>query len=428
MSSTHEPAQLLEPSNLLEPLDLSEYPRDRIHPATGADRGASPQRFTRHTSGPSARERRSFVKPILIVAGALACFGAGTAIPQLQTLTRGTLVPEPTVTNASRPSPQIAEGAAISDEAKPIEAKPSIQPSNESKPPANESSQAATNATGTAPAAASAAQTKDSAAAQPAQPAQAASAGKNAVADCAAPCNQQLCPKDDANCLEGGPGPATTLTSTDGSVPTRMAQPAREAPAAEPEGAQTRASNRQEEHAQSSRRSKRAAQRETTTARRNAATLSRSSRGQDPKQASTWQRDFASVDGMPTGNSSGWWQDRDSSQASNRWRDRLADDNVPAARSSSRGDNLDQAPNWRRERGAESRWEERDSTNWRRDRGEGRWQERDSDRASNRRRDRDVEYSRDDDRRFRAGRNDDLLTGRAERSEGPQMFPAGRYR
>ena len=198
MSSTHEPGQLLEPSNLLEPLDLSEYPRDLIHPATGADRGASPQRFTRRTSGPGARKRRSFVKPILIVAGALACFGAGTALPQLQTLTRGLLAPEPTVTYASRP-PKIAEGTAISDEAKPIEAKPS----NESKPPANESSQAATNATGIAPAAASAEETKDSAAAQPAQ---AASAAKSAVADCAAPCNQQLCPKDDANCLEGRPG------------------------------------------------------------------------------------------------------------------------------------------------------------------------------------------------------------------------------
>ena len=423
MSSTHEPAQLLEPSNLLEPLDLSEYPRDPVHPATGADRGASPQRFTRRTSGPSARKRRSFVKPILTVAGALACFGAGTALPQLQTLTRGLLAPEPTVTYASRPAPKIAERTAISDEAKPTEA----EPSKESKPPANESSQAATSATGTAPAAASAAETKDSAAAQPGQPAQAASAAKSAVADCAAPCNQQLCPKDDANCLEGGPGPAKTLTSMDGSVPTRTAQPAREAQSAEPERAQTQASNRQEEHAQSSRRSKRATQRETTTARRNAATLSRSSRGQDATQALAWQRDFASDDGMPTGNFSGGWQDRNSSQAPNGWRDRPADENVPA-RSSSRGDRLDQAVNWRRDGGAESRWEERDSADRRQDRGEGRWQERDSDRASNRRRDRYVEYSRDDDRRFRAGRNEDFFTSRAERNEGPLMFPGSRYR
>jgi hypothetical protein len=113
---------------------------------------------------------------------------------------------------------------------------------------------------------------------------------------------------------------------------------------------------------------------------------------------------------MPTGNFSGGWQDRNSSQAPNGWRDRPADENVPA-RSSSRGDKLDQAANWRRDRGAESRWEERDS-----------------DRASNRRRDRYVEYSRDDDRRFRAGRNDDFFMGRAERNEGPLMFPAGRYR
>ena len=124
-------------------------------------------------------------------------------------------------------------------------------------------------------------------------------------------------------------------------MPTRTAQPAREAQSAEPERAQTEASNRQEEHAQSSRRSKRAAQRETTTARRNAATLSRSSRGQDAKQASAWQRDFASDDGMPTGNFSGGWQDRNSSQAPNGWRDR----------------------------GAERRWEERDSADRRQDRG-----------------------------------------------------------
>jgi hypothetical protein len=130
---------------------------------------------------------------------------------------------------------------------------------------------------------------------------------------------------------------------------------------------------------------------------------------------------------MPTGNFSGGWQDRNSSQAPNGWRDRPADENVPA-RSSSRGDRLDQAVNWRRDGGAESRWEERDSADRRQDRGEGRWQERDSDRASNRRRDRYVEYSRDDDRRFRASRNEDFFTGRAERNEGPLMFPAGRYR
>jgi len=103
---------------------------------------------------------------------------------------------------------------------------------------------------------------------------------------------------------------------------------------------------------------------------------------------------------MPTGNFSGGWQDRNSSQAPNGWRDR----------------------------GAERRWEERDSADRRQDRGEGRWQERDSDRASNRRRDRYVEYSRDDDRRFRAGRNDDFFMGRAERNEGPLMFPPGLYR
>ncbi|HET7022032.1 MAG TPA: hypothetical protein VFI58_15085 [Xanthobacteraceae bacterium] len=67
--------------------------------------------------------------------------------------------------------------------------------------------------------------------------------------------------------------------------------------------------------------------------------------------------------------------------------------------------------------------------NWRGERAEeGRWQERDWDRASTRRRERSDEYGRDDDRRFKGGR-DDFLMGRAERSEGSFMMPPPtRYR
>src|SRR5262249_15408882 len=91
MASTHEPDQLLEPSNLLEPIDLTDKaPIDRIDESVSLDRPATPQsRFSRATSSAPPRrggEPRSSLKPVLMVAGALACFGAGTAVPQLQTL------------------------------------------------------------------------------------------------------------------------------------------------------------------------------------------------------------------------------------------------------------------------------------------------------------------------------------------------------
>jgi hypothetical protein len=108
-------------------------------------------------------------------------------------------------------------------------------------------------------------------------------------------------------------------------------------------------------------------------------------------------------------NSWGRWQSRDAGQASNGWGDWTADD-VTHARSSRRAANVDQG-NWHGERA-----------------GEGRWQERDWDRPSSRRRARSDEYGRDDDRRFRGGR-DDFLMGRAERSEGSFMTPPPtRYR
>jgi hypothetical protein len=87
------------------------------------------------------------------------------------------------------------------------------------------------------------------------------------------------------------------------------------------------------------------------------------------------------------------------------------DDNVPPARFSGRKEKLDRPTNWRQERPSEDRWEERNV-----------------DRTSNARRDRSEEYSRDD-RRAKAGREDDFIMGRAERNDGPLMiFPPARYR
>ena len=128
MAPTHEPRQLLEPSNLLEPLDLTEHQADLIHPAARTEKGERSQRgFTRASGGatrPMGGDRRSPVKSILMIAGALACFGAGTVFPQLQNLTRGDVEPGPTVASASRPSAPIADVVTKSDEASPVESKP----------------------------------------------------------------------------------------------------------------------------------------------------------------------------------------------------------------------------------------------------------------------------------------------------------------
>ena len=426
--STQEPPQLLEPSNLLEPLDLKHQHAGFADPSASGERGARAQRkLTRETTRvprPSEAEQRSPVKSILLAAGALACFGAGTLFSQIQILTPSDVGSSPTIASASRPPAPRVDVATKSDESTSTE-KSVNSSSNESKP------DAALNAAATPPPATSPAEQNGSATAQGTQGVPAAqSAANDAVAGCAGSCKQQPCPPDDANCLEGGaPSPAKDLTNADGSAatPAKAARPTRQAPSAQSadseradsradsERADSRASSREEERTQSPRRSKRAAQRETVDqpsgSKRKVATGGGASRRQDGNRASVWRRDFASDDGMPSANSSGRWQSRDADQASNGWRDWTADDNVPAARFSGRAENIDQA-NRHRDRA-----------------GEGRWQERDWDRASSRRRERSDEYGRNDDRRFRAGR-DDFLMGRAERNEGPlmMMVPSTRYR
>src|SRR5262245_54800307 len=129
MPSTHEPVHLLEPSDLLEPLDLSDRQTDLFYRSARAEPAAtSPRGFTpgRSTSAPRSTEseRRSPLKSILMIAGALACFGAGASLPLFQSFMRGDLAPEPTV-GVGQPSAPVAdvaaksEVAAKSDEAKP---------------------------------------------------------------------------------------------------------------------------------------------------------------------------------------------------------------------------------------------------------------------------------------------------------------------
>ena len=405
MSSTHEPPQLLEPSNLLEPLDLKHQHEGLADPSARGERGergprTQPQ-FTRQkprVSPPSQAERRSPVKSILLTAGALACFGAGTLFSQMQIFTPADVGSSPTMATANRPPAPLAGVATNPEESTPTEGKSANSSGNESKPDAASNAAAAT-APATTPA-----EQNSSATAQGAQGVPAAQpAANNAVAGCAGSCKQQPCPPDDANCLEGGaPSPAKDLTNADGSAaaPAKATRPSRQGASvqsADSERADSRASSREEERAQPSRRSKRAAQRETidqpSGSKRKVATGGAASRRQDGNRASAWHRDFASDGGMPPANSSGQWQSRDADQASNGWRDWSADDN------------------WHRDRA-----------------GEGRRQERDWDRASSRRREKSDDYGRDDDRRFRAGR-DDFLMGRAERNEGSlMMVPPARYR
>src|SRR6266511_4393786 len=240
MPSTHEPVHLLEPSDLLEPLDLSDRQADLFYRSTGAEPAAtSPRGFTRAGRGTSAQRpadsaRRSPLKSILMVAGALACFGAGTSLPQFQSFMRGDLAPEPTV-GVGQPSASVADVAAKSevpvksDEAKPTSGE--AKPASSATPSSNEpKADTALNATGTAPPAANSANRSGSAVDRAAQstPVPSAPVATHAVA------NQRPCPKGDANCLEGGaPSPAKNLTNADGTAartgPAQPAQPVRQA-------------------------------------------------------------------------------------------------------------------------------------------------------------------------------------------------------
>jgi hypothetical protein len=329
MASTRDLPQLLEPSNLLEPLDLTEQRLDFVYPLTRPHKDETSQKgFGRTTARPPAlraseSQRRSPLKSLLMVAGAVACFGAGTVFPQFHNLTQD-LRPG-SIVGASQPSSQIAEVATKSDEASPVEPSLTERISGERKSAAATSNESPTSPARGATPAAPAASSAEGAVAQPAQAvphAQPASAVKNALADCPAECNQQPCPKGDANCLEGGAlSPPQELTTTDGSAanPAANTQPVRTATpqSADSERPQTRAS--------ALHRSKRAVQRERTDqqalAKRNSATGTHWSRVQDRgvewnfDQGSNWRWD----------RTDGRWQERDADRASNWRRDRYDD-------------------------------------------------------------------------------------------------------
>jgi hypothetical protein len=385
VSSTPDPILLLEPANLLEPLDL----RDRdIDPANWSARpgpdGTSPKRATRtnrsNPTPPIGRDSRWPVRSALVVAGALACFGAGAAMPQLPNLF-GESEHLQTDGSATRPSAPPA-AAPVKQAAAPVK-------SVDSKPAEPERTDPAS--IGASQKAALGADAGVSAMVNAESDTSSSPVAKSEAAGAATSCNQAR-PNDDANCLAGGvpaaaKGPAQAAAPNRNSdrsppsapavaittVPIPAAKPTSTAPAtpnaqsAAPQRADTQANGHEEERAPS------AAPHSTRQTQRDRAT----------------QRDAA--DQQPAADDAQTSSDRrqDVSRASSRRRDRAARDTIPAA----------------------SLW--------------GRRQDLDSDRASIWRRDRNDDDGNDDHRVVgRVPREDDRTTGRAPRFGGPlSIFP-----
>jgi hypothetical protein len=296
--SPHEITQLLEPSNLLEPLDLTEQRTGfggrspRVETGEGAGR-----RRPRETDGarrPTGRARRYSVRPILMVAGALACFAGGSFLPQLPSLTRADLGLASVSANPS------IRAAPRADAAAKLEASNSPEPraANFSAKP-----DAPLNATAAAPPAPNPAQGNTSAGIQRAAVPTPQPAANDVSVGCAGPCNQQACPRDDANCLEGGAPTRAKVTKADDRAgdPSQAPPPsaATKSQSAESETADTRTASREEARTHSPRPAKRA------RIDHGAATISGSSRQQNANQPSSWRQDLASGGSMPIANS-GW--------------------------------------------------------------------------------------------------------------------------
>lgn len=187
MSSTHEPAHLLEPSNLLEPFDPRDCHDDlanwsaRLRGEEGPPKGRT---RAGRTSGSVrvARDRGSPVSAILIVGVAVACFGAGAALPQFRNL-------------ASGDSAWTAESTRRLADPDAYGVKPQAPGPNDpkSKPAGPKSSES--NATNAAP-------SVEAAQEPPATMNQALRVASDPAGGAAAPCDQSR-PIGDANCLEG---------------------------------------------------------------------------------------------------------------------------------------------------------------------------------------------------------------------------------
>ncbi|MEA2946864.1 MAG: hypothetical protein QOI40_2194 [Alphaproteobacteria bacterium] len=394
MSSTPDPILLLEPANLLEPLDL----RDRvIDPANWSARpeqdGSSPKRVTRtnrsKSTPPIGRDSRWPVRSALVVAGALACFGAGAAMPQLPNLLFGESEHSQTDGSATRPSapPAAAPVKQAAAPVKSVDSKPAEPERND--PASNGASQKAALGADAGVSAMVNAPESDTSSIPVAKSEASSPVAKSEAAGAATSCNPAK-PSDDANCLAGGvpaaaKGPAAAPNRNSDRSPTSApavaittvpippAKPTSPAPAtpdprsAAPQRAETQANGHEEERAQS------AAPRSTRQTQRDRATQ-RDAADQQP-----------AADDAQTSTSSDRRQDVSRAPS----RRRAARDTIPAA----------------------SLW--------------GRRQDPDSDRASIWRRDRNDDDGNDDHRVVgRVPREDDRTTGRAPRFGGPlSIFP-----
>jgi hypothetical protein len=386
MPSTREPIQLLEPSDLLEPLDLRDHHTNSVYALAypeygGIANSASARTSTRGSAPAPVRPGSRGLKSALIVAGALACFGAGAALSQFPNLSSVGGDSSPTMANAIPPAPR-ADATIKPDD--PIPAAT-----------ANKAQQAA-------------ASNQPERAATPRAAQQSAAPTANESAAPAAPaCDAQASPKDDSRCLAGATvqPAAARAKPTAASDPVPLNPPAAAQPAAQAETppavdrarADTRPSGEKQQRAQSSRGSRRTATRRDAIDQRSIADNNVPSvrwsfrrQGGDADRASGDRRDWATDDSRATAYSAERWQDRDVS----RWQERDND---------------------RRQDRDTGRWQDRDA---------GRWQDRDSDRAYGSRRDRYDAYSRGDDRGgARAWREDDRMNGRPPQEAQPMFAP-----
>jgi hypothetical protein len=385
MPSTREPIQLLEPSDLLEPLDLRDDHANSVYALAypeygGTANSASARTSTRRLPPASVQHGSGALKSALIVAGALACFGAGAALSQFPNLPFVDGNGSPTMASTTPPAPRAADSAVKPDDPTPAATTNNAQQAATS----NQPKQAATLS---APQKSAAPTAKESAA--PAAPA----------------CDAQAPPKDDTRCLAGATvqPAAASAKPTAASDPVQINSPAATQPIAQAETppaadrarADTRASGEKQQRTQSSRSSRPATTRRDAIDQRFIADNNVPSvrwsprRGGDTNRSSGDRRDWATDDSRTSAYSAERWQDRDAS----RWQERDND-----------------------------RWQDRDTGRWQ-DREAGRWPDRDADRASGWRRERYDAYARGDDRGgARARRDDERMNGRPPPQETQPMF------
>jgi hypothetical protein len=395
MPSTREPIQLLEPSDLLEPLDLRDHHANSVYALAYPEYGGTPSSASAHASvrasspTPVPHGSRA-LKSALIVAGALACFGAGAALSQFPNVTFVDGNGSPTMASATPPAPRAADAAVRPDDPTPATTTDNAQHATTSNQAQKATASDAPQQSGTPPA-------KESAA--PAAPA----------------CDAQGSPKDDSRCLAGATvqPAAASAKSTAASDPVPINPPAATQPIAQAETppaadrarADTRPSGEKQQRAQSSRGSRRAptpreAIDQRSIADNNVPSVRWSSRrqGGDANRASGDRRDWATDDSSATAYSAERWQNQDVSRWQERDNDRWQDRDM-------------------------GRWQDRDAGRWQ-DRDAGRWQDRESDRAYGSRRDRYDAYSRGDDRGgARAWREDERMNSRPPQEAQPMFAP-----